>query len=144
MPTAKRKDPYKNYNFLVEIDGITQAGFSHVVIAESSVDVIEYREGGDPSHVRKLPGRVRYSNVVLKWGSTDSQELYNWWKAVRDGNVSRRNLTIVLLDRVRNPVKRWNVREAWPTKYIVAPLDAKGNDVLIEELEVANEGVELA
>jgi phage tail-like protein len=94
--------------------------------------------------VRKLPGRVRYGNVILKWGSTSSQELYNWWKSVRDGNVIRKNMSIVLMDQQRTDVKRWNVREAWPIKYEVAPLDAKGNEVLIEELEIANEGVDLA
>ncbi len=144
MPVPKRKDPYENFNFRVEIDGIVQAGFSKVLIPEASVDVVEYREGNELSHVRKLPGRVRYGNVLLKWGSTSSQELYNWWKSVRDGNVMRKNMSIVLMDQQRTDVKRWNVREAWPVKYEVAPLDARGNDVLIEELEIANEGVELA
>ncbi|MBP1733181.1 MAG: phage tail tube protein gp19 [Deltaproteobacteria bacterium] len=144
MPAAKRKDPYENFNFRVEIDGITQAGFSEVSVLEASVDVVEYREGNELSHVRKLPGRVKYGNVTLKWGVTNSQELYNWWKSVRDGNVIRKNMSIVLMDQQRNDVKRWNVREAWPVSYKVGPLDAKGNDVLIEELEITNEGVEQA
>ncbi|MEO0249683.1 MAG: phage tail protein [candidate division WOR-3 bacterium] len=144
MPAPKRKDPYENFNFRVEIDGITQAGFSEVIIPEAGIDVVEYREGNESSHVRKIPGRVRYGNVILKWGITNSQELYNWWKAVRDGNVMRKNMSIVLMDLQRIDVKRWNVKEAWPVSYAVGPLDAKGRDVLIEKLEIANEGVEQA
>jgi phage tail-like protein len=144
MPAPKRKDPYENFNFRVEIDGIVQAGFSEVIVPEASVDVVEYREGNEISNVRKLPGRVRYGNVILKWGVTNSQELYNWWKGVRDGNVIRRNMSIILMDLQRIDVKRWNVREAWPASYTVGPLDAKGHDVLIEKLEIANEGVEQA
>jgi phage tail-like protein len=143
MPAPKRKDPYENFNFRVEIDGIMQAGFSEVSVLETIVDVVEYREGIELSHVRKLPGRVRYGNVVLKWGVTNSQELYNWWKGVRDGNVIRKNMSVILIDQQRNDVKRWTVREAWPAKYQVGPLNAKGNDVLIEELVIANEGIEL-
>ena len=145
MRTASRKDPYENFNFLVEIDGIVQAGFTKVRIPEAMVDVIEYREGGDlPLAARKLPGRVHFGNVVLKWGATASNDLYKWWKKIQDGITDRRNMSIVLLDRARNPVKRWNVRNAFPMLYRVAPLDARGHEVLVERLEIANEGVELA
>jgi phage tail-like protein len=144
MPTASRKDPYENFNFLVEIDGIVQAGFTKVLIPEAMVDVIEYREGADPTlSARKIPGRVHFGNVVLKWGASASNELYKWWKKIQDGATDRRNMSIVLLDRSRSPVKRWNVQNAFPMAYRVAPLDAGGREVLIERLEVANEGVEL-
>jgi phage tail-like protein len=144
MPAAQRKDPYRNFNFLVEIDGTTQAGFTEVVFPISTASVIEYREGGEPSGVRKLPGRVEFSNVILKSGVTDSREMYLWWNTVLNGNVSRRNMSIVLLDEARKPVKRWNIRNAWPAKYQPSDLNAKGNEVVIETLEIANEGIELA
>src|SRR5262245_50357426 len=100
MPNAQRKDPYQNYRFLVEIDQITQAGFRDVTIPESSQDPIEYREGNEVPTVRKLPGLVKYGNVTLKWGITDSLDLWKWRKQVEEGKMkeARRKMAIVLLD----------------------------------------------
>ncbi len=67
-----RIDPYKNFRFLLEIDGITQAGFSDCSGFGSNVEVVEYREGGDAATVRKLPGKNSYPDITLKWGVTDS------------------------------------------------------------------------
>ena len=80
-------DPYKNFRFLVEIDAIVQAGFSDVSGYGSSVEVIEYREGGDAALVRKLPGKVSYPDITLKWGVTDSRELYDWHLAAVNGAI---------------------------------------------------------
>ena len=143
MPTVTRKDPYGNFNFEVEIDGITQAGFAEVVMPEASVQVIQYREGNEPNTVRKLPGLVSYGNIILKWGCSESTELYEWWKTVVDGHVARKNMSIILLVEGRNKAKRWNVRNAWPVRYSIDALDAKGKDALIESLEIAHEGFEL-
>ena len=143
MPAANRNDPYGNFNFQVEIDGITQAGFAEVVMPEGSAQVIQYREGNERNTVRKLPGLISYGNIILRWGCTQSAELYNWWKTVVDGQTSRRNLSIILLDEGRNVVKRWSVGHAWPVRYHIGDLNAKGKDVLIEELELAHEGFEL-
>src|SRR5882762_1903664 len=99
MPPAKRNDPYKNFRFQVLIDGVTTAGFAEVIMPEAAAEIIEYREGGDKvTSTRKLPGRIRYGNVVLKQGITDSHELYDWWKTVVDGDVQRRNMSVVLLN----------------------------------------------
>lgn len=142
---AQRNDPYRNFNFLVEIDGITQAGFSQVLMPDAYFDVVEYREGGDPvSTVRKLPGRVHYGNLVLKWGTTNSRELFDWWKSIRDGNADRRSISVVLLNERREEVKRWNFVQAWPARYKPTDLEAKGHEVAIETLEIAHEGMDLA
>ena len=71
-----RVDPYRGYNFLVEIDGITQAGFQECSGLDSQTATIDYREGGDPRHVRKLAGMNSFSPISLKRGITDSNELY--------------------------------------------------------------------
>ncbi len=85
MPTGTRVDPYKSYNFLVELDGITRAGFRECSGLDSSQDPIEYREGNEkPLTARKLPGLNKYSNVTLKWGITDSMELADWHQLVVD------------------------------------------------------------
>ncbi len=143
MPVGQRKDPFRNFRFLIEIDGIVQAGFSEATIPDSTQDVIEYREGADPPYLRKLPGLAKYGNLTLKWGITDSMELYNWRKLVEDGKVNeaRRNIAIILLDDEGNPATRWEFFAAWPSKYDAPDLNAKGNDVAIETLEIVHEGM---
>jgi phage tail-like protein len=141
MGTGVRIDPFLNFNFLVEIDGITRAAFHEVSGLDSTVDVIEHREGGDNTTPRKLPGMTKHSNIVLKWGMTDDQELYQWHRDVVNGTVQRRNGSIVLLDRRGQEVARWNFFKAWPAKWTGPSLTAEGTDVSIEQLELANEGV---
>ncbi len=102
-----RVDPYKNFRFLVEIDGITQAGFAECSGFGSEVEVIEYREGGEPTAVRKLPGRAKFPNIALKWGVTDSHELYEWHRAVLQGQIQRKRGVIILLDDSGTPKVRW-------------------------------------
>lgn len=142
MATAKRVDPYVNYNFLVEIDGITRAAFQDCTGFDSTIDVIEHREGGENTTLRKLPGMTKYSNIVLKRGITDDQELYKWHREAIKGNLDRRNGSIVLLDRAGQEVSRWNFVRAWPSKWDGPDLNAEGNDVAVETLELAHEGVE--
>jgi len=143
MPTGERKDPYRNFRFLVEIDGIIQAGFSEATIPDSTQEPIEYREGNEPPTVRKLPGLVKYGNVTLKWGITDSLELYNWRKLVEQGKMkdARRNMAIILMDEEGNIAARWEFSDAWPSKYDAPDLNAKGNDIAIETLEIVHEGM---
>lgn len=137
-----RKDPLRNFRFRVEIDGIQQAGFSEVSGFDATVDAIDYREGTDATHVRKLPGLTKFGNVTLKWGVTDSMLLHNWHhEIVANGNIQRKNIAIVVVDEAGQDKARWEIAEAWPSKYTPASLNAKGNDVSIETLEICNEGV---
>jgi phage tail-like protein len=138
-------DPYRNFNFVVEIGGIQQAGFSDASGFGASTDPIEYREGGDNTHSHKLPGQTKYPNIVLKWGLTDSHELWDWYQDVVKGKVKRLNGRIVVrdLDAVTEKVS-WNFFDAWPTKWDGPDFSAKGNDVAIETLELAVERVERA
>ena len=139
-----KPDPYRNCNFLVEIDGITQAGFTDCTGLGADTDVIEYREGGENTTVRKLPGLTKYSNITLKWGLTDSRELYDWFRNVITGTVQRKNGSIIVLGLDGQERLRWNFVNAWPAKWDGPDFTAKGNDVAIETLELAHEGVERA
>jgi phage tail-like protein len=139
-----RQDPLRNFRFRVEIDGLPIAGFSEVTIGATTMDVIEYREGTDPSRVRKLPGLTKYANVTLKRGVTDSLELFDWHKRIVNGQVatSRKTVAIIVQDEAGADKARFVVTDAWPVKYDATDLHAKGNDVFIETLELANEGIE--
>jgi phage tail-like protein len=144
MPTGQRVDPYASYRFLVEIDGIVQAGFSECSGFGSSVEVIEYREGGDAATVRKLPGRVSYPDLTLRWGLTDSRELYDWHRDAVNGQITRKNGSIIQLDDGGNERLRWNFVGAWPSRWDGPDFNAKGTDVSIDTLTVSCERVERA
>jgi phage tail-like protein len=144
MATGQRVDPYLNFNFLVEIDGISRAAFHEASGFDSTIDVVEHREGGENTTLRKLPGMTKYSNIVLKRGVTDDVELYDWHRQTVLGAIERRNGSIVLLDRQGNEQARWNFLNAWPAKWDGPDFNAEGNDVAIETLELAHEGVERA
>jgi phage tail-like protein len=138
------RQPYRTYNFRVEIDGIGEAQFAEVVVPTAEIAVVEYREGADKSSAtRKLPGRVKYGNVVLKRGITADLALYQWFRAVSQGDFQPRNVLIVLLDAQRQDVRRWLARDAWPVKYEGPALNAKNNEVAIETLELAVEEIEI-
>jgi len=144
MATGVIQDPFNNFNFLVEIEGIARAAFHECSGFDSTIDVLEHREGGENTTPRKLPGQTKYSNIVLKRGITDDRELYQWHRRAIDGNLERKNGSIVLLDRAGKEVARWNFIRAWPAKWTGPSLSAEGNDVAIEQLDLAHEGIERA
>lgn len=141
--TGQRIDPYGSYDFLVEIDGITRASFQEASGFDSSIDVTEYREGGDNETLRKLPAKTKFSNIVLKWGTADDTDLYDWHMQWIKGDPAavRKNGSIVILDRQGNEKIRWNFTNAWPVKWTGPTFNAKGNDLAIETLELAHEGL---
>lgn len=143
-----RIDPLRNFRYRLEIDNITQAGFSEVAIAETTIDVVDYREGTDEAHVRKLSGLTKYGNITLKWGLTSggtALDLFKWHADVSAGLIKerRKKVVIVVLDESgKTDSARFVVSDAWPVKYDPSDLNAKGNEVMIELLELANEGIE--
>jgi phage tail-like protein len=141
MPPA-RKDPFKSFSFLVEIDGVAAATFRSVSGLAAEAEVIEFRELGG-SHSIKLPGRIRYPNVTLRRSLTTSRDLWDWWETVRDGTLQRRTVLIALLDDAGQPLLRWRLSQAWPAKWELSELDAGKNEIAIETLELAHEGLEL-
>ncbi|MTV50353.1 phage tail protein [Heliobacillus mobilis] len=138
---ADRKDPYRNFRFRIEVEGIQQAGFSDVSGYNASIDVIEYREGNEVTTPRKLPGLSKYGNITLKWGVTDSMDMYNWILECTQGKITRKMVTIIALDEEGKDVATWQVKEAWPCKYSAPDFSGKGSDVAIEVLELAHEGM---
>ncbi len=142
MPPPTRKEPLTKFNFRVEIDGIAIAAFAEVSGLESETAVVEYRTG-DSSATRKLPGLTKYANIVLKRGMTLDLALWQWRKSVVDGRVERRNGSIVVSDEAGKDMLRINFFQGWPCKWEGPALNAKANEVAIETLEIANEGLEI-
>jgi len=128
-----RRDPYKNFRFRVEIEGVVVAGFSEVAIAEESAGAAI---GGNR---RKRPGPTRFANIMLKRGVADRDRV-----APLLGGKPDRGKTIVIriADELGTETGRWMVSGAWPAKLESPQFNAKGNEVVIELLELANEGIE--
>ena len=137
---------YRAFQFTVEIDGISQARFQEVGGLDATIDVIEYREGGDMLGARKLPGQTKHSNLSLKRGYTTDVQLWTWFEDVMTGRTEniRKNVSVVQIDMAGQEVLRWNLFQAFPVKYTAPAFNAKGNDLAIETLELAYERIERA
>ena len=140
-----RVDPFPRYNFVVEIEGIKRAGFMTVSGLEEETEVREYREGGDNSTVRKLAGLNSFSPIVLEQGSTSDSELWDWRQKVkRDGaQGNRKPISIIQQDEKSEEVKRWQVFDAWPSKFTAPEFDASASDNAVESIEIQHEGLDL-
>lgn len=141
--TGDRNDPYSAFNFLIEIEGVTAAGFSECSGLTMETDPIEYRNGDEDITVRKLPGLKKFTNISFKRGFTDAKELFQWRKTVMDGKTERKSGSIVLLNEAREPALRWNFREGWPNKLEGPSFNAKNNEVAIETLEIVVEDLQM-
>ncbi len=144
MGTGVRVDPFRAFNFRVEIDGLTVGSFSECSGLTSEGEAVDYREGTDfPLTVRKLMGLRTYTNIVLKRGYTTNNELWAWYKNITNGVADRRNGSIILMDEEHNDVMRWNVENAWINKIEGPTLNATANEVAIESVELIHEGLML-
>jgi phage tail-like protein len=140
-----RIDPYRGYNFRIEIDNTAVASFRECSGLTLSTDPVDYREGKDQAlHVRKLTGLRKYTNITLKRGYTQNEDLWNWYKNIVNGVSDRRNGAVVLQDEQHNDVLRWNFMNAWICKWEGPTMNATSNDVAIEALEICPEEIALA
>ena len=145
MANDVRKDPYRGYNFRIELDNTAVASFRECSGLSLTTDAVDYREGTDkPLSVRKLTGLRKYTNITLKRGYTDNQDLWKWYKNIVNGVPDRRNGAVVLQDEQHKDVLRWNFDNGWICKWEGPTLNATGNDVAIENIEICHEGVALA
>jgi phage tail-like protein len=135
-------DPYRAYNFKLLINNVTNGHFTEVTGLGVQVERISYREAGNNSIVRAIPGRVTYPPVCLRYGVTNSAEAWDWLLTAVNGSVNRRNVSIVMLDSAGSTeVLRWNLLNAWPQEWLGAPLDAMSRELAIETLTLAHEGL---
>jgi phage tail-like protein len=135
-----RVDPYRAYNFKLIIHGVAQGHFTECSGLGVKVDDIKYREGGESQVVRRLPGRVEYCDVTLRYGLTSSPEIWQWFMKTLEGTVDRRHPSIALLDfDGKTEVMRWNLYDAWPARWRGAPLNAMGTEAAIESVTLVFE-----
>lgn len=134
--------PIPKFHFQVEWGG-AKIGFTEVTGLEVSTDVIEYRDGASPEyHKIKMPGMQKFSNVTLKRGTfKGDNDFYAWWNTVALNTIQRRDVTVSLLNEAHEPVVVWKIKNAWPVKVQSTDLKADGNEVAIETLELAHEGL---
>jgi phage tail-like protein len=138
-------DPYRSYNFKLEIQGVTEGHFTECVGLGVRVRSIPYREGGTSQVVHQLPGRAEYSEITLRYGLTTSKLLWDWLMSAVKGKVERRNVSIVIMgDDGVTPVMQWNLINAWVTEWRGAPLDALGQEVAIESVSLVFESIDRA
>jgi len=147
MPTAQAAgayvDPFRAFNFKIEIGGVTEGHFTEVSGLGAKVTPISYREAGNSQVVHYVPGRVEYSEITLRYGVTRSRELFDWFKTGVTGHVQRKNLSIVLVDADgTTEVVRWNLVNAWATEWRGALLDAHSQEVAIESLTLVCESMD--
>jgi phage tail-like protein len=135
-------DPFASFNFKLEIAGITVAGFSECTGLNTEQNVIDYREGQEGITPRKLPGLTKFGNITLKRGITVDKTIFQWRKTVSDGDIERKNLSVVLQNEKHDEVVRWNVVNAWPSKYVAPDLKATANEIAVESVELTHEGLE--
>lgn len=136
-------DPLRAYNFKLLINNVTEGHFTEVTGLGVKVERISYREAGNSSVVRAIPGRVTYPPVTLRFGLTNSADLWQWLMTAVEGKVSRRNISIVMLDAAGvAEALRWNLINAWPQEWYGAPLDAMSRELAIETLVLAHEGLQ--
>ncbi len=134
--------PIPKFHFRVEWGG-TRIGFTEVTGLEVSTDVIEYRDGASPEYSKiKMPGMQKFGNITMKRGTfAHDNEYYNWWNTHALNTIERRDITISLLNETHEPVVVWKVKNAWPVKVQSTDLKGDGNEVAIETIEIAHEGL---
>ncbi len=134
--------PLPKFHFRVEWGG-SKIGFTEVTGLDVQTDPIEYREGSSPEYSKiKMPGLQKFSNITLKRGTFNGdRDFYNWMKTISLNSVQRRDVTISLLNENHEPVVTWKVRNAFPVKVQASDMKADGNEVAVETLELAHEGM---
>lgn len=150
----KRDDPYGAYNFLITlIDSSSNnapvgqksaaGGFSECSGLEMSLETETYQEGGNNGTTLKFPKHITYANIRLKRGITASNELWQWFDDFIEGKGKRKDGTITLQDEQHKAVKVWKFKRGLPVKWTGPTLQASQNQLAVQELEIAHEGLKL-
>jgi len=152
-----RTDPYRGYNFLITlmdsasvlgtvlslISKMPVAGFSECTGLEMSLDIEEYKEGGNNGTILRFPTRVKWMNLRLKRGLAISNDLWLWHYGFVQGTVTRHDGIITVMNEGDSPAKAWAFKRGLPVKWAGPALNATQGQVAFEEIEIAHEGLKL-
>lgn len=141
-----REDPLIGFNFALDVQGAIAGYFTEVSGLGSSNEVIEHKVVNDKGQesVMKIPGRLTWDDITLKRGVTSSLDAWNWRQLVVYGDMdsARKNGSIIMFDRSFNEVARYNFENGWPSSYAGGEVSSEGDNVVIEEITIAHEGLE--
>jgi len=148
MPTQPggRVDPLVSVSFYVDVQGVFTGTFRSCTGLGSQSEIVEHLAAGKggTTHIYKIPGVCKWTNICLKRGVTDSMDVWTWRKQVEEGNVNeaRKNGSIIMYDQAgTTEIARWNFVSGWPRKVSGPTFNAQNNEIGIEELEIVHEGV---
>jgi phage tail-like protein len=135
-------DPFRAYNFKLVIQGVAEGHFTECSGLGVKVDSIQYREAGNNQVIRHIPGQAEFSAVTFHYGVTDSHDLWDWMMTAVNGQVERKNVSVLLLDSQGvAEVVRWDLINAWPSEWQGAALNALNHEVAIESLTLVYETI---
>jgi phage tail-like protein len=136
--------PLPKFHFQVQWGGV-RIGFTEVTGLDMQVEAIEYREGSSPEYSKiKMPGMHKFSNITLKRGTIQGDsDFYKWVNTINLTVAERRDIIISLLNETHTPVMTWKAKNAFPVKVQASDLKSDGNEVAIETLELAHEGLNI-
>jgi phage tail-like protein len=140
MPRAVDIDTLTTFHYAVEMQGLTAASFDEVTGLDAKQEVFEIKEGGVNGMTHKLPGRITYSNVTLKWGAQHNNSLWAWYNdfvTKTDKTSELKDISIIQYDQHLDEIQRWNLTKAFPVKWVGPTFKASDNQVAIETLELA-------
>lgn len=138
------KDPIVSAWFGVDFGGGVAGAFRECTGLGSENEVVEYKASGPKGEyvIKKVPGRMKWTNITLKRGITDARDMWDWRKLVEEGKIddARKNGSIIMYNQQGDEIARWNFVAAWPAKLTGPSANANANEPAIEELEITHEG----
>ena len=143
--SSQEEDPLLGFNFILEIDGALGGYFTEVSGVGSEHEIVEHKVVDNNGHevVRKIPGRLKWTDVSLKRGMTSDLQVWQWRETLVKGDVkgARKAVTITMLDRAYTPVAKWHFTNAWPSKVSGPTFKADDNSFGLEEITIVHEGM---
>lgn len=139
------RDPLAGFQYAVEVQGVVSGYFTECSGLGSEHEIIEHKIVNEKGKevIQKIPGRMKWQDITLKRGITDSMDIWDWRKKVEDGEVesARSNGSIVMFDQHLSEVARWNFENGWPTKVTGPSMKSDANEIGVEELTITHEGM---
>ena len=135
------KDSHIGLRFWVQLGQVEIAGFKECSPLIVETEMFEYPEGGLNTYTHKLPVRTKYSNITLKRGIDEGQDLYQWYVKVMQGQMKRQNISIIVYNSTGKEVRKWDLQHAYPCKWTGPDLKTDQGAIAVESVEIAHEGL---